>query len=127
MHYSDDLILGVDVVFLHTPHQQLREWYQDKLQLKPGYGDDHWQEFSMPQGSRFALDFTGYPRSMIEKQAVMISFQVADIHEAVALLQERAVRFAETPDGVVFDAGPSLVATFQDPDGNWLQISQRKE
>lgn len=64
---------------------------------------------------------------MIEKQAVMISFQVADIRQAVALLQERKIRFAETPDGVIFDAGPSLVATFQDPDGNWMQLSQRKE
>ena len=121
-----DLIQGIDVVFLHSPHPQLREWYTTALGLTPGYGDQHWQEFIMPRGSRFALDFTGYPRSVVEKQAVMISFAVADIHQAVTFLQEKDVHFASTSDGIIFDAGPTLVATFQDPDGNWMQLSQRK-
>ena len=126
MQISDDLILGIDVVFLHSPHTELREWYKDKLGLTPGYGDAHWQEFNMPEGSRFGLDFTGYPRSVIEKQAVMISFKVADIHQAVVSVKEKGVSFVETPEGIVFDVGATLVATFQDPDGNWMQLSQRK-
>jgi len=26
----------------------------------------------------------------------------------------------------IFDVGPSRVATFIDPDGNWMQLAQRK-
>ena len=126
MKLLENLILGIDVVFLHSPHSELRDFYTQKLGLTPGYGDDHWQEFIMPEGSRFGLDFTGYPRSVIEKQVVMISFKVADIHQAVSLLKGKGVSFAETPQGIVFDVGPTLVATFKDPDGNWMQISQRK-
>jgi predicted enzyme related to lactoylglutathione lyase len=126
MELSNDLILGIDVVFLHSPHSELGDWYQEKLGLKPGYDDAHWQEFTMSQGSRFGLDFTGYPRSVIEKQAVMVSFKVADIHQAIDQLNKKGVSFAETPQGVIFDVGPALVATFQDPDGNWMQLSQRK-
>lgn len=127
MDLPENLILGIDVVFLHSPHSELKDFYTAKLGLTPGYGDGQWQEFVMPEGSRFGLDFTGYPRSVIEKQAVMVSFKVADIHLTVQCLQQRGVHFAETSAGVVFDVGPTLVATFQDPDGNWMQLSQRKE
>ena len=80
---------------LHTV--ELRDWYQEKLGLIPGYGDAHWQEFTMSQGSRFGLDFTGYPRSVIEKQAVMVSFKVADIHQAVDQLKKREFLLQKLP------------------------------
>ena len=126
METPENLILGIDVVFLHSPNNELRDFYTEKLGLTPGYSDGHWQEFTMQEGSRFGLDFTGYPRSVIEKQATMISFKVADIHQAVNVFKEKGVRFVPTPSGIVFDVGPTLVATFQDPDGNWMQLSQRK-
>jgi len=126
MNHSD-LILGIDVVYLHTPHPELADWYTDVLGLSKGYGDGHWQEFSLQSGGRFALDFTSFPRSVVEKQSVMISYRVTDIAEAVQVFTERGVKFFNSADGVIFDAGPSLVATFQDPDGNWLQLSQAKD
>ena len=126
METPENLILGIDVVFLHSPNNELRDFYTEKLGLTPGYSDGHWQEYAMQEGSRFGLDFTGYPRSVIEKQATMISFKVADIHQAVNVFKEKGVRFVPTPSGIVFDVGPTLVATFQDPDGNWMQLSQRK-
>ena len=120
------MITGIDVVFIHTPHSELGAWYAEVLGLPRGYGDSHWQEFSLQGGSRFALDFTAYPRSPVEKQAIMISFKVEDIHAAVKDLAGKGVRFYPDGENTVFDAGPSLVATFQDPDGNWVQLSQRK-
>ena len=120
------LIIGVDVVYLHTPHAQLANWYADVLGLPKGYGDGHWQEFSLPDGTRFAMDFTAFPRSVVEKQSVMISYRVADIEAAVREFTARGVRFFEGGSGIIFDVGPSLVATFQDPDGNWMQLSQHK-
>jgi hypothetical protein len=120
------MITGIDVVFIHTPHPELGDWYAETLGLSKGYGDDHWQEYRLSSGSRFALDFTAYPRSAVEKQAMMISFRVEDIHAAVRALSEKGVRFYPANESTVFDVGPSLVATFQDPDGNWVQLSQPK-
>ena len=120
------LILGIDVVYLHSSHPELADWYTNILGLSKGYGDEHWQEFSLQSGSRFAIDFTTYPQSVVEKQSVMISYQVADIEKVVEVFTARGVTFFESKEGVVFDVGPSLVATFQDPDGNWMQLSQGK-
>lgn len=120
---NPDYILGIDVIYLHTPHPALADWYHMVLGLPKGYGDGHWQEFSLQNGSRFAMDFTSFPRSVVEKQSIMISYRVADIEEAVRVFIERGVKFFNSPDNIIFDVGPSLVATFQDPDGNWLQLS----
>jgi catechol 2,3-dioxygenase-like lactoylglutathione lyase family enzyme len=120
------MIKGIDVVFVHTPHKELGDWYAEVLGFEKGYGDDHWQEYRVEEGSRFAIDFTSFPRSVVEKQAMMISFKVNDIRGAVAELASRGVRFYPSQEKAVFDVGPALVATFQDPDGNWMQLSQRK-
>lgn len=58
----------------------------------------------------------------------MISFAVEDIHAAVKDLAGKGVRFYPDNDiaKTIFDVGPSLVATFEDPDGNFMQLSQRK-
>jgi predicted enzyme related to lactoylglutathione lyase len=96
------------------------------LGLTKGYGDAHWQAFQVDEGSRFAIDFTSFPRSAVEKQAIVISFKVDDIRQAVGTLAARGVRFYPSAEEAVFDVGPSLVATFVDPDGNWMQLSQGK-
>lgn len=56
----------------------------------------------------------------------MVSFEVDDIHAAVDDLAGRGVRFYPSGEKTVFDVGPSLVATFEDADGNWAQLSQQK-
>lgn len=120
------LIKGIDVAYLHSAEGSLGQWYLDTFELQKGYWDAHWQELKTEQGSRFAVDVTGYPRSPVEKQAVMLSFLVEDIYHAVHELAGRGVRFYPSAEQAVFDAGLSLVATFEDPDGNWMQLSQRK-
>jgi catechol 2,3-dioxygenase-like lactoylglutathione lyase family enzyme len=119
------MILGIDVAFIHTPHRALADWYADVLGLPVGYGDDGWQSFEVTEGSRFAIDLTGFPRSAVDKQAIVLSFKVDDIRQEVKTLAARGVRFYPSADEAIFDAGPSLVATFIDPDGNWMQLSQR--
>jgi hypothetical protein len=120
------MILGIDVAFIHSPHRALADWYADVLGLPKGYGDDGWQSFQMSEGSRFAIDYTTFPRSAVEKQAIVLSFKVDDIHQAVETLKKRGVAFYPSAETTIFDVGPSLVATFIDPDGNWMQLSQRK-
>ena len=123
------MIKGIHVAYIHSPNQKLADWYSETLGLKKGYGDDHWQDFEFDQGSRFGLDFIGYPSSTVQKQSIMISFQVEDIHEAVESLAQKGVRFYPDNDKskTIFDVGPTLVATIEDPDGNFIQLSQIKK
>lgn len=123
------MIKGISVAYIHTPNRELANWYQEKLGLKKGYGDETWQAFETDQGSKFALDFISYPSSTVQKQSIMISFDVDDIQAAVEDLARKGVRFYPDNDKTktIFDVGPSLVATFEDPDGNFMQLSQQKK
>lgn len=126
MNGREAVIKGIDVVFLHSPHRELAAWYAEVLGLPLGYDDGHWLEFVTDSGSRFAVDLTAFPRSVVEKQPVMISFRVDDIAAAVDGLASRGVAFYPSQEKAIVDVGPAWVATFQDPDGNWVQISQPK-
>ena len=75
--------------------------------------------------TRFALDYPASELSIVEKQPIVISFRVLNIHNVVTELKAKGIEFFGSP--VVRDAGASFYATFQDPEGNWLQISQRKD
>ena len=121
------MIEGIDVVYLHSPDKELADWYAEVLGLQPGFSDGHWTEYQTQGFTRFAVEHAVYPRSVVESQAIMISFRVVDIRQAVATLAERGVRFHPSLQETIFEAGPSLVATFQDPAGNWVQLSQRKQ
>lgn len=123
------MIKGIAVTYIHTPNKELADWYEKTLGLKKGYGDSTWQAFNMDAGSKFAMDFISYPSSTVQKQSIMISFAVDDIHAAVEELAKKGVRFYPDNDKTktVFDVGPSLVATFEDPDGNFVQLSQAKQ
>ena len=121
------IISGVDVVYLHSQTPELRAWFREVLGLAPGYGDEHWQEYVFPNGTRFALDFPHEPLSAVEQQPVMISFKVPDLAAAVTALQEKGVCFQPDGEGFIFDVGPTLVASFQDPSGTWHQLSQPKK
>ena len=123
------MILGVDVVFIHTKNPiKLRKWYKEILDLDPGFAtpDYHWQEFIFPEQtvSRFALDNAGDDSSEIEQQKIVISFKVVDIHGSVKKLESKGIEFYGS--NKIRDVGQTLVATFQDIEGNWLQLSEKK-
>jgi len=122
------VINGLSVAYIHSAHgEKLSEWYSKTLGLKIEGSFPGWTEFKMGAGSRFAIDSTSFPKSVIEKQPIVLSFAVEDIKKAVKDLAERGVRFYPSPDKTIFDVGPSLVATFEDPDGNWVQLNQPKK
>lgn len=121
------MIKGLSVAYLHSSQgARLVDWYSKTLGLEVSASFPGWTEFAMAQGSRFAVDHTTEPRSVVEKQPVMLSFEVADIRAAVKELAARGVSFFPSLEKTVFDVGPTLVATFADPDGNWVQLNQRK-
>jgi len=121
-------VLGVEVAFLHSRDADgLAAWYRDTLGLDLVHDDGHWFEFATSAGGRFAVDAGSDPPSEVEAQPVMISLRVTDVHAAVAELDAAGVTFYPSADNAVFRAGPSLVATFRDPDGNWMQLAQRVE
>jgi predicted enzyme related to lactoylglutathione lyase len=118
------MIQGIDVVFLHSPYRELSNWYAEVLGFEKTFQDGSWTEFKTQGNTRFAVEHVGYPRSVVENQSVMISFRVTDIQQAVDALAARGVRFYPSLEAAVFQAGASLIATFQDPSGNWVQLSQ---
>ena len=124
------MIKGIDVVFIHVKNPELMaKWYREKLGLEIGFStpDKGWQEFYLNENrpvTRFALDYGRGDLSPIEKQPIIISFKVEHIEIAVKKLEKKGLVFLG--ENKITDVGTSLVATFQDPEGNYLQISQRK-
>jgi predicted enzyme related to lactoylglutathione lyase len=121
------MIKGLSVAYIHSAHgEKLAEWYSKTLGLTVGASFTGWTEFKMASGSRFAVDHTSFPKSVVEKQAIVLSFVVEDIQKEVKDLAARGVKFYPSEKETIFDVGPSLVATFEDPDGNWVQLNQPK-
>ncbi|MBK5114498.1 MAG: VOC family protein [Candidatus Heimdallarchaeota archaeon] len=124
------MIIGVDVVFIHVKNpEKMAEWYQEKLGLEIDHKtpDLGWQEFKMGDErpiTRFALDYGGTNPSQVEQQPIVISFKVSNIKSAVEQLEQKGIEFFG--EEKISDVGPTLVATFKDPEGNFLQLSQRK-
>jgi catechol 2,3-dioxygenase-like lactoylglutathione lyase family enzyme len=125
-----NMITGIDVVFIHVRDPvKMAEWYRNTLGIDIGLQtpDLHWQEFQLKENrppTRLGLDHVGDQPSLVEQQSVMISFGVDDIHLFVENLEEKGLQFYGTPK--IIDAGPTLFATTKDPEGNWIQLSQRK-
>ena len=124
------MITGIDVIFIHAKNSsKLSNWYKEVLELEIGFQtpDFSWQEFKFSEErstTRFAIDYGGENPSEVEKQKVIISFKVEDIIFVVEHLEKKGIVFFGKEK--INDVGPTLVATFQDPEGNWIQVSQRK-
>ncbi len=124
------MITGIDVVFIHVRNPKgMAEWYKEILGVEIGFqtSDLHWQELNFPPHrvpTRFGLDAIGDEATSVEKQRIMISFGVEDVYRLIESLEKKGICFFGTPK--VIDAGPTLFATTQDPEGNWIQFSQKK-
>ena len=124
------MIIGVDVVFIHVKNpEKMAKWYQEKLGLKIDHKtpDLGWQEFTLKNErpiTRFALDYGGPDPSQVEQQPIVISFKVTNIKEVVEKFEKKGIEFFG--EEKIIDVGPTLVATFKDHEGNFLQLSQRK-
>jgi len=124
------MILGIDVVYLHVfDSETLGNWYSEilGLNLKVKTANNGWREYDLGESppTRFAIEAIGMPISNVEKQPIMISFRVDDIKATIKVLETKGVNFFGSPK--IKKEGFSHFATFQDPAGNWLQLSQRIE
>lgn len=121
------MIKRLGVAYIHSPFgEKLAEWYSQTLGLPIEARFPGWTEFGMSAGSRFAIDHISFPSSVVQKQSIVLSFEVEDIQASVRTLVAKGVRFYPNVEKTVFDVGPALVATFEDPEGNWVQLHQRK-
>ncbi|MFW9908383.1 MAG: VOC family protein [Candidatus Thorarchaeota archaeon] len=124
------MITGIDIVFLHVKDSaKMIEWYKEKLGLDISFvsEDGSWTEFRFPENrsaTRFAIEYIKDNSSEVEKQSIMVSFRVDDISKCIANLESKKIEFYGTP--IIREEGSSLFATIKDPEGNWIQISQRK-
>ncbi|HUU78281.1 MAG TPA: VOC family protein [candidate division Zixibacteria bacterium] len=123
------MIKGIDVVFIHVKNpEKMAKWYKENLGFDISYKtpDLGWQEFRMPNSpqTRFALDYGGPNPSEVEQQTIMISFKVDNIQLAITELEKKGIIF--WGKNKIMDVGPTLIATFKDPEGNFVQISQKK-
>jgi hypothetical protein len=121
-------VLGVEVVFLHSARgAELARWFADTLGVEVAVEAGPWTELAVGGTTRFAVDAVGADARDVEAQAVVVSFRVRDVRAAVAELQAAGVELyppGGSDDEVLFRAGPSLVATFRDPDGTWHQLAE---
>ena len=123
------LIQGIDVIYLHARDpENTGKWYEEILGLKLKFKtiDNSWQEFDFEESpsARFAVEAAPLlDASIVEQQGVMISFRVIDVEKTVSKLENLGVEFYGTPK--IKEEGVSRFATLQDPEGNWIQLSQR--
>ncbi|MFW9833310.1 MAG: VOC family protein [Candidatus Thorarchaeota archaeon] len=123
------MIQGIDVIYLHAKVAgKTRKWYEEVLGLKVKFRtpDNSWLEFDFDKSppTRFAVEASPVPSGFpVEQQGVMISFRVDDLTRTVKDLEEKGIEFFGTPR--IKEEGVSRFATLQDPEGNWLQLSER--
>jgi extradiol dioxygenase family protein len=124
------VITGIDIVFLHTKDSvKMSQWYKEKLGIDISFvaDDKKWIEFRLPEhhpSTRFAIEHIGTLSSKVEQQPIMVSFRVDDIHKTIEEFESMGVEFHGFPK--IREEGVSYYSTIRDPDGNWIQISQRK-
>ncbi len=72
----------------------------------------------------------GIAETVTPSQTTVLGWEVSDVSEAASKLQSRGVELKRIPGRKQDDLGiwtapdGSKIAWFQDPDGNWLSISQ---
>jgi catechol 2,3-dioxygenase-like lactoylglutathione lyase family enzyme len=112
------IVKGLDHVYYWTRDMDRSvAFYRDVLGLSLARRDgDNWAEFDAGP-VRFAIHgvVEGHP---VQPGGGTAVFEVADVDEAKRLLEERGVEFGHSAEV----AGYARYATFQDPDGNTIQV-----
>jgi predicted enzyme related to lactoylglutathione lyase len=111
-------VKGLDHVYYWTRDMDRAvAFYRDVLGLSVTRRDgDNWTEFAAG-GAHFAIHgvVDSHP---VQPGGATAVFEVADVDEARRVLEERGVEFGHSAD----IEGYARYATFQDPDGNTVQI-----
>ena len=112
------VIIGVDPDRFDT----LRDFYVETLGLppradRPGHVNFQWGDVRLTIGSHSEVhDLSDEPRR------TMVNLAVEDIEAVAARLRAAGVTFIREPSAEPWGGS---IATFEDPDGNTLQLMQR--
>ncbi len=101
---------------------RLAAFYRDIIGLKPQMEDGSFVVFQGEGGAQLALGVhSGVKGRAKDPDRVIVDFQVEDCQGEYQRLNAKSVKFTRPPSQ---DEG-FIVATFQDPDGNTLQLFQQ--
>ena len=101
---------------------RLRTFYVDELGLTPRSDRPNFVNFEWG-GVRFSIgSHDGVSGRARDPHRVMINFDVDDIHAAHDRMSAAGARFIRPPEK---EHWGGWVATFEDPDGNLLQLLQQ--
>lgn len=104
-----------------TDRERARKFYQETLELKPGYTamEGAWVEYEI---GAVTIGVGQHPAWQPSRDGTTVAFEVDDIDAAIAKLQERGVAF----DILKTETPVCWMAQFRDPDGNKLLVHKRK-
>ncbi|MBI4306098.1 MAG: VOC family protein [Chloroflexi bacterium] len=114
-------ILGIAGIAISTENaESMRSFYRDVLgftphSVRPDGAQFKWGDVRLTIGSHSLVH-----RRTSEPYRIMINLLVADIHAVYDRLRAKGVEFIRTPGRERW----GWLATFQDPDGNTLQLLQ---
>lgn len=120
---------AVPITFvLTTDRSRAKPFYETVLGLSVLAEDDFAVTFALAGGTTLRL--TSFPKHIAQEPTVL-GWTVADLHAAMAELQERGVTFriyeglGQDADGVwEAPGGGAKVVWFADPDGNVLSLTE---
>lgn len=105
--------------------QEMVRFYRDVLGLPLHSDHGDFAAFQVRPGVRLSIGRHSQVRGPSrDPYRVMLNLQVADIHAAHQTLSRKGVAFLRPPER---EEWGGWVATFQDPDGNVLQLLQFSE
>lgn len=111
----------VDTVFVWVSQvEQAAQWYR-RFGIEPGPRFGGWQTMHVDGETRFALHQGVGARS---GSTATVAFRVTDLDDEIARLADLEI----TPvDPSITNTGMSRFITFQDPDGNEIQLLERED
>ena len=114
------MAISVDTVFVWvTDLNRAVEWYaRFGIDAGPAYGD--WQTMNVDGDTKFALHRGNRPEG---GSTGAVAFGVDDLDSEMARLATLGIR---PTDQTVTDTGVARFTTYRDPDGNDLQLLERR-
>jgi len=101
--------------------KNLLPFYRDTIGLKPNFESPEFVVFGEANAPGFALGTHSEVKGKNNDPARhMVGFTTDDINAEVARLKSKGVEFVDDPE--TFDQ--VIVATFKDPEGNYVQLLQ---
>ena len=110
----------LDLVFVWTRDlERATTWYATVLGRQPSARDGEWQTFELPDGPGLALHGT----QSENLRGTVVGMRCHDLEATIARLAEQGI----LPNDEITDIGSGRFATYTDPDGNALQLIERRD